>query len=142
MNVNLNCDGCNKPQYNQSFTGFKIYNLEQEVVKKAIEAGMPKNASKKATKQWNLLNDTFQSQETNPIEIRLSVINDRLHAYFSNSTIENGNSLGSVEQKSSLFKNTVLDFLQRAAKKADELRKIYNNQARQEALDRINKSVE
>lgn len=141
MNVNLNCDGCNKPQYNQSFTGFKIHNFEKTPVKNVIEAGMPKKVSEKATRQWDLLNDIFQRQENNPIEINLSVINDKLHAWFGNPEINNGASLDSIEQKSSLFKNTVLDFLKRASAKADELQKFYFNESREKALGQIDKAM-
>ena len=128
MNLTVNCDGCSKPQYQQSFgMAFKIdSNATEESVQKIIKKGMPSlSSSKKRDKKlWQELDEIVDSQIKNKYDIYLgetSLPNNTLDAYIHDPNNWQTHNSAYLVQKDTIFGNRIIKFFKECAAKADEL---------------------
>ncbi len=128
MNLTVNCDGCRKPQYQQSFgMAFKIdSNAAEESVQKIIKKGMPSlSSSKKRDKKlWQELDKIVDSQIKNKYDIYLgesSLSNNTLDAHIHNPNNWKADNSAYLVQKDTIFGNRIIKFFKECAAKADEL---------------------
>ncbi|MBQ2611483.1 hypothetical protein IJF81_03735 [bacterium] len=127
MNLTVNCDGCRKPQYQQSFgMAFKIDSIaKEESIHKIISKGMPSlSSSKKSDKKlWQELDKIIDSQKNNKYNIYLgdNYYDNTLHAYINDPNNSAAITLAYLNQKNTIFGNRIIKFFKECAAKADEL---------------------